>query len=202
MHRGRRSSISRQIPQTWRPWRINVTGQHHMRKRFRFADTYCCAFGIFSSSKTAGRHVASEKDQASIRRDSSHDGRKKTPKMTPRRRWQSREGALLISCHLVGFTTSHRVSILPGTYQHVTLVYSADRTAAQRARCICLSKRTPSGCCLDIRGKVKVSHSVKKVVPHERMRTNRLHRRWGMYRVSPSCLKDCSHQDSLIRKQW
>ena len=32
------------------------------------------------------------------------------------------EGVQSIFCHLLAFTTSHRVSILPGMYQYVTLV--------------------------------------------------------------------------------
>lgn len=106
--------------------------------------------------KTAGRRTASENDQASIMRGPA--ARRKTGEDdVDAATTGGREGdSPSIFCHLLGFTTSHRVSTLPGTYQHVMLVYSSRWRGGTIRECprapprICLSKRTLAGCCLDI----------------------------------------------------
>lgn len=90
------------------------------------------------------------------------DGRKKRLKTTSRPRRWSCEGALLIFCHLLGFTTSHRVSTLPGTYQHVTLVYPG-QPARQSVPYLFVeedTKRMLPG----YRGKVEASRSMKLIL--------------------------------------
>lgn len=103
--------------------------------------------------KTAGRRTPSENDQASITRGPA-ERRKTGEDGVDSATTGGREGGPpSIFCHLLGFTTSHRVSTLPGTYQHVTLVYHRGAVAGRsgpRAPRICLSKRTLAGCCLDI----------------------------------------------------
>ena len=95
--------------------------------------------------KTAGRRTASENDQATI--TCGPFARRKTGKDdVDAATTDDREGDLLsIFCHLLGFTTSHRVSTLPGTYQHVTLVYppTGQPARAHRRVFVCRRERRP-----------------------------------------------------------
>jgi len=95
--------------------------------------------------KTAGRRTASENDQATI--TCGPFARRKTGKDdVDAATTDDREGDLLsIFCHLLGFTTSHRVSTLPGTYQHVTLVYppTGQPARAHRRAFVCRRERRP-----------------------------------------------------------
>lgn len=105
--------------------------------------------------------------------------RKKRPKTTSKPSRCRLEGELLIFCHLLGFTTSHRVSTLPGTYQHVTLVYPGQpepaRTRPSAPARICLYPRRIQRMLPGYRGKAEATYSAKffpgvKCIPDLRAR--------------------------------
>jgi len=118
--------------------------------------------------KTAGRRTASENDQASITRGPSA-GRKTGKDGVDAATTDGREGdPLSIFCHLLGFTTSHRVSTLPGTYQHVTLVYPRRDSRPARTSVHLFVEENASRMLPGYRGKAEVSYSVKFAPPVER----------------------------------
>jgi len=96
--------------------------------------------------KTAGRRTASENDQASITRGPSREEKRAKTASMPRRRAAAK--------------VRHRFSVIFSGLRHLTafrhyqepinmsrlFILRRDSRAAR----ICLSKRTPVGCCLDI----------------------------------------------------